>query len=198
MPTPSNQAIELVDPFSAMAALRTTMNRLFEDSVLGLARFDPVARTFALDIQETDSEYIIDAALPGVKPEDTEITASDDTLTIRVKRSHSHRTSAGSDEDQPTGDLRGTNGTQKEAGERTPAVYVRRERYIGEMTRSVTLPTPITPDKVAAQYEHGVLTIRAPKVARVAPKRIPVQINSTAKPVAASEPNPATPVHQTV
>ncbi len=171
MANTSHLSLEPIDSLGSLAMLRSTMNRLFEESVLGLARFEPIARTFPLDIRETESEYILDAALPGIAPEDEQITATDDTLAIHVRSVHTLQQGE-------TGER--TQGEKKEQGEKSdksPAVYVRRERYIGEMSRVITLPAPIVAEEVSATYEHGILTIHAPKAAKVAPKHIPVQVS---------------------
>jgi HSP20 family protein len=52
---------------------------------------------------------------------------------------------------------------------------MRRERYIGEMNRTVTLPSHIDADKIQANYDQGVLTLRIPKAAEAKTKQIPVQ-----------------------
>ena len=54
--------------------------------------------------------------------------------------------------------------------------YVRRERYEGEMTRTISLPSQIQPEKVQATYEHGVLTLHVPKSEAVKPKQIEVKV----------------------
>jgi HSP20 family protein len=92
------------------------MSRLFEESFVG-PRFEFfVGRTFPLDIYETEDKlsYVIETALPGYKPEEVQITAEGDMLTIRVMK-------------------KGEEKVEK-------AAYVRRERYEGEMVRTVTLP----------------------------------------------------------
>lgn len=160
----TNRSLEPVDPFSSLMALRSTMNRLFEESVLGLIPFDSLTRTYPLDMRETESEYILEVALPGVKPEDVTITATDDTLTISAVRG---TPSEGAADQKPA-----------ENGKKPTDVYVRRERYTGEMSRSITFPTLIVPEKITASYAHGVVTIHTPKVARVEPKRIPVRVEA--------------------
>lgn len=161
-------SLEPMDPFGSLATLRSTMNRLFEESMLGLARFEPIARAFPLDIRETNTEYIIEAALPGVNPEDEQITATNGTLTIQVRSDHAQQ--QGEPDERKKGDKGGK-------GDKAPTVYVRRERYVGEMSRVITLPAPIVAEEVTASYEHGVLTIHAPKAARIAPKHVPVQVS---------------------
>lgn len=54
--------------------------------------------------------------------------------------------------------------------------YVRRERYEGELRRTISLPTQIDPEKVQATYEHGVLKLEVPKVEAAKPKQISVKV----------------------
>ncbi len=145
------------DPFDALMPLRDAVNRLFEDSFVWPGRLEVfTGRTFPVDVYETKDQqgYVIEASLPGVKPEDISITAMGDTLTIHY----------------------GTKGEEKVEKPN----YVRRERYEGEMTRTITLPTHIVPEKVQATYEHGVLKLQVPKSEEVKPKQIPVKVKELA------------------
>ena len=58
--------------------------------------------------------------------------------------------------------------------------YVRRERFAGEMTRMVTLPTHILPEKIQATYEHGVLKLQVPTSEEVKPRQIPIHVKEPA------------------
>lgn len=87
--------------------------------------------------------------LPGVKPEDVQISLEDNVLTIRgVKRQH--------------------------AEERNERVH-RYERSYGNFERSFALPTTVDPDKISANYENGILTVTIPKAERARPREIPVR-----------------------
>ena len=57
---------------------------------------------------------------------------------------------------------------------------MRRERYEGEMSRMITLPTTVEADKVEATYEHGVLKLYIPKAEGVQPKAIPIKVKEAA------------------
>jgi HSP20 family protein len=147
----------LRDPFEALMPLREAMNRLFEESFIGpRSEFFTTARTFPLDIYESEDkqQYVVEASVSGFKPEDIQITAEGDTLTIRAAKKEETKTEKGA--------------------------YVRRERYEGEMSRSVTLPSAIDASKVEATYEHGVLTLRIPKAEGAKPKQIPVKVKEAA------------------
>lgn len=145
------------DPSEAFMPVRQVMDRLFEESFIRPERFTLfTGRTFALDVYESkdQKEYVVEASLPGVKPEEIEITSSGDTLTIRYA----------------------TKGEEKVEKPK----YMRRERYEGEMSRTFTLPTQIDPEKVQATYEHGVLTLHIPKSEAAKPKQIPVKMKEVA------------------
>ncbi len=145
------------EPFDALTPLRDTMNRLIEEGVLGVGRFEPVGRVFPLDIRDTESEYIVEAAMPGFKPEDLHVTASGNMLTIQAARKQDEK-------------------AEKAEKAEKPDVYVRRERYIGEMSRAIELPMPIEAANVKATYEHGVLTLHVPKATKAEPVNIPIQV----------------------
>ncbi len=91
------------DPFEATMPLREAVNRLFEESFIG-PRFEFLTpRTFPVDIYESEDtlSYVLEAALPGFKPEDVHITAVGDTLTIsavkkeeKLRRSCTYATSS--------------------------------------------------------------------------------------------------------
>lgn len=144
-------------PFGELMSLRSAMDRLFEDSFvrhpLG-AGFDTPA-SLPLDVTRTADELIVEAALPGIKPEDVEITVEDGTLSIRGEFR----------EDKQTGE-----------GE-TLVQEIRR----GTVARAVTLPSGLEPDKANATFENGVLTLRIPKAESVKPKQIRISPTTEGK-----------------
>ena len=77
--------IERWDPFREAVSLRDAMNALFQDSFVrpsnggGSGGF----ATLPLDISENENEFVVKGSLPGVKPEDVQITVHSDTLTIQ-------------------------------------------------------------------------------------------------------------------
>jgi HSP20 family protein len=128
------------------------MNRLFEESFIG-PRFELfTGRTFPLDVYESPDkqQYVIEASVSGFKPDEIQVTAEGDTVMIRAAK--------------------------KEEAKAEKGAYMRRERYEGEISRSVTLPSTIDATKVQASYEHGVLTLRIPKTEEMKPKQIPIQV----------------------
>jgi len=137
------------DPFEGVVSLQQAMNRLFEESFVKPSLSQDM--NLALDMYETDENVVVKLAVPGVKPEDIEVTVTGDTLTIK-------------------GQLE----AEEETNDRN---YHLRERRYGSFVRSVTLPAPVQVDQTSAEFENGVLTLTAPKREEVKPKTI--QVKST-------------------
>jgi HSP20 family protein len=143
-------AIQRSEPFREMVSLRDAMDSLLRGSFVrpvGLLGNGNVAM-LPLDIAETENEFIVKASLPGVRPEDVQITAQGDTLMIR--------------------------GEFKAEEEKKGEHYHLRERRFGQFQRTVTLPTPISADKAQARFENGELTLILPKAEEAKPKQIKI------------------------
>ena len=138
------------EPFREMASLRRAMDRMFDDT-FEFPRVWEREATWgpALDVVEKEDSYIVKASVPGVAPEDVEITLTDNVLTIK--------------------------GETKEEKEDKQENYHLRERHYGSFVRSITLPATVNADKVEAVNEHGVLTLTLPKSEAVKPKKITVK-----------------------
>lgn len=139
------------EPFRDLMSLREAMNRLFEESfVRPTSLFAPFAEsTLAVDMYETPDEVVVKASVPGVKPEDIDISITGDILTIKGEAK------------------------QEEKVEKKDYIY--QERRYGSFARTLSLPTSVNADKAEATFEHGVLTLRLPKVEEVKPKTIKVR-----------------------
>jgi HSP20 family protein len=137
------------DPFGDM---RTTMDRLFDEGFSRpwrLVQSSPdYESTFPVEVSETDEALEVKASLPGVKPDEVEITVSNDVLTI--KAAHEER---------------------KEDKKRD---YYRREIRYGSFHRSLSLPTSVDSDKAEATFDNGILHLTLPKAEAVRPKQIKV------------------------
>ena len=136
-------------PFGELMSLRSAMDRLFEDSFVRrplAPLFDTAAASLPLDVTRTKDALVVEAALPGIKPEDVEITVEDGTLSIH-----------------------GEFHDERREGEGESLVSEIRR---GSVSRSVALPTGLEPDKATATFEHGVLTLRIPKAESVKPRQI--------------------------
>jgi HSP20 family protein len=139
-------------PFSELVTLRQAMDRLFDDTVFRPLTAYPGSGDFArlaLDVRTTPDALFVEAALPGISPEDVDITVENNTLTIRAE---DRRESAAED-----------------------GGWVVREISRGSVMRTVTLPTGLEADKAQATFEHGVLKLRIPKAEQVKPRQIRIQ-----------------------
>jgi len=75
------------DPLRDMVSLRDAMDRLFEESFVGVParRREEGGQPLAVDVYETDSELKVEASLPGFKPEDVDISVVGNMLTIKAE-----------------------------------------------------------------------------------------------------------------
>jgi HSP20 family protein len=140
------------EPFSDLMSLREAMDRLFEESYVrpgsrALAAHGP--SDLPLDVYETDDGFVVTASLPGVKPEEVEITITGDTLTIKG-------------ETKSETVVENTN-------------YLRQERRFGAFARTIVVPAPVKADKAEAKFKDGVLTLSIPKAEEAKPKTIRVK-----------------------
>jgi len=138
----------------AFAPLREAVSRFMEGSLGGPERaVFMLGRMFPVDIFEAPEEYVIEASLFGIRPENVHITTTGNTLTIRAG--------------------------QKAAKPSADGIYLRRERFeafVPDVGRTITLPGHINPDKVNAEYEHGVLTIHVGKDEEIKDHKIPLKV----------------------
>jgi HSP20 family protein len=143
--------VRRTSPLGELVSLRQAMDRLFEDSFV---RPRPRAWSFTadsgpglpLDITNSTDELVVEAALPGVKPEDVDVTVEDGALTISAQSREEH---------------------QETKGE-TIVSEIRR----GSVSRTVALPSGLEPDKATATFEHGVLRLSIPRAEAVKPRQI--------------------------
>lgn len=141
------------EPFRDLVSLRDAMDLLFEESfVQPPGHPQPVAdgSFLPVDIYETEESLVVAAPVPGVKPEDVEISISGDTLTIK-------------------GETKSEEKLEREN-------YIRQERRYGSFCRAVALPNGLDRDKAEAGFEDGVLKVTFPKSEEVKPKSIKVQV----------------------
>ena len=119
------------------ADLRGTMDRLFDEGFSRPWRLLPATNgegfeaTFPVEVSETDGDIEVKAALPGVKPEEVDITVTNDVLTIKAEH--------------------------KDMTEETKRDFYRREIRYGTFHRAMTLPVSVDSDKAEATFENGVL-----------------------------------------
>lgn len=138
-------------PWSVMNRLQSDLDRLFEghfapDEAQGSVTdwIPPV------DIKEEDQHFLLRADLPGVNPDDIEVTMENGVLTLRGQRIEEKR-------DEDSG-------------------YRRVERMVGHFYRRFTLPDTADAESITARSHNGVLEVTIPKQAKSQPRRISIDV----------------------
>jgi HSP20 family protein len=138
-------------PERRMTPYRSALDWFFDEPFLNVSRWGGESGlTPMIDMRETNDAYVVEVELPGVKPEDTEVTLDGQTLVIR-----------------------GHYGEEREENGKGGR-YLVRERRWGTFARAITLPGGIDADKVTSSFADGELTISLPKLAEAKARRIPV------------------------
>ncbi len=167
-------AIDLWNPFGEMMTLRDAMDRLLQESYVrpGTSLMNAGRGGMPLDVVENSNDYVIYASMPGVNPQNVQITVQGDTLTIRGEASSAiNEPQAQRGQTQSPGQPQGQpQGQQGQAGN-----YLMRERRQAVFFRQVTLPTNVNADKANARFEHGELILTLPKAEEAKPKQIRIQ-----------------------
>ena len=139
------------EPVRELNTLQSEMNRLFNtifdtpvpNETAGVRRWIP-----AMDLVETDNDFVLRADLPGVAEGDVNIELEDNVLTVSGERKSEHE--------------------ERKEG------YYRVERASGSFSRALTLPEGVDPDRVTAKFEHGVLEVRIPKPEQRKPRKVAI------------------------
>jgi HSP20 family protein len=138
------------DPYGEIVSLRSAMDRLFEDSFVSPLTWRTLGTGHsvnpAIDVHETADDMVVTAALPGMKPEDLDVTITGQSLTLR-------------------GELKADEEIEREQ-------YIYRERRFGTFNRSLQLPVRVEGDRAEASFRDGILTLRIPKADEVKPRQI--------------------------
>lgn len=103
-----------------------------------------------IDILDHDNEIEVQAALPGIKKEDLDVTINNQTITIRTS-------------------------TKEEKKEAEKGKYFRREITRGEFQRTVSLPDNVDDANAKASFKDGILTVTIPKTEKSKRKTIEIK-----------------------
>ena len=139
--------------FGRLTDIREDIDRLFESPLAELARTSNLLSgwTPALDLYEDKDNLYVKMELPGMKREDIDVSLHEGSLSV--------------------------SGERKSEQKHEDAEVYRAERFVGRFQRTVTLPTPVSADKVKAQYQDGILSITLPKTEEAKPKHINVNVS---------------------
>ncbi|MGD0919833.1 MAG: Hsp20/alpha crystallin family protein [Thermodesulfobacteriota bacterium] len=149
-------AWELINtnPFKEIEKARSEMDRLWDTFLFGRPQeikfqekeeWQP-----AIDVTETKKEIIVSVEIPGMNPEEIDITLSGRTLTFK--------------------------GEKKQGEKEKEENYHIIERSIGSFTRSIALFKEVESDKISASYKDGVLKVTLPKSNDAKKKQIKIKI----------------------
>lgn len=145
-------------PMSDLQMANSQLNRLFDDAFRGwsLTNGQEAPLTGAwippVDVMEDKDQVLINAELPGVKPEDVRISMENNLLTIR--------------------------GEKHQNAEQTSERVHRYERSYGVFERAFTVPSTVDAERISARYEHGVLTVTLPKAEKAKARQISIQVQA--------------------
>jgi HSP20 family protein len=137
------------DPIREIRRMQGTMDRLWRTMSPEFDAGDIEAWTTPMDIVETQDNVRIRAVVPGVEPQDINVSVEDNVLTITAERREEH--------------------------EQQDERYLMRESGEGICRRSVRLPNVLDSEKAESQYENGVLTITFPKQEQKKARRIEIR-----------------------
>jgi len=140
------------DPFD-LGRFRDDINRLVESTFqrtpfAGRGAWEP-----DIDLYQTDKDVVVEVELPGVEPDNMEVSIAHRAVTIFA-------------ETKPRDDF---NRVEDEG-------YYFRERRWGKFVRTIAFPVEVMPEKAKATYRHGVLKIVAPKVETATRRTLPITV----------------------
>ena len=154
-------SITRYDPYREMLSLRNAMDQLFGQSFVSPYWVGGSQSTATpMDVCETDNGYEVNVSLPGVKPEDIDLTVQQNSLTVRGHYSYQNQHH---DKHPEQGQAQGQHQN-----------WLVREIGTGTFERSITFPKPINADNIQTNYEHGMLTITVPVSEAIRPRKINV------------------------
>lgn len=143
------------DPFRELQDMSQRLNQIFARpfegfgsgrQLLTVAEWSP-----AVDVSETDAEYVVKAELPEVKKEDVKVTMEDGVLTLE--------------------------GERKQEKEEKGKHYHRIERSYGSFMRSFELPDNVDTSKAKAEFKDGMLTLSLPKTEKAKSKALEIKVS---------------------
>ena len=142
-------------PLAGMNGMKTYMGRFLDDRFFGFHRYTAPthqANPMPIDVTADDKYVVIQASLPGVRPEDVNVSVEDNRITIDGE----------------------THSSEETENER----YVIRERHAGAFHRGLTLPQGLEEDNIEARFENGLLTLTVPRTVEVKPKAKTIEIKT--------------------
>ena len=134
------------EPLRELRTMEDTINRLWRG--YGGESANPTVESVPLDVVREGDKIMVHASLPGVDPENIDVSVEDSVLTITA--------------------------TTNADVEREDGEYLMRERRTGSFHRALRLPDTVDTERIQPGYKNGVLTITIPKAESKKAKRLKV------------------------
>jgi HSP20 family protein len=150
--------IQRWDPYQEMRQMDKTLDRVWRS--LGRLPATVEQWDIPIDVKKNGDEIVVKASLPGVKPEEIQVTVEDNVLELRAESTTEEET--------------------EQSG------FLVRERSYGSFYRALRLPESFDTEKIKSTYEHGVLTVTLPKAEEKKRKQIKVAVQSGTKVIESS------------
>lgn len=143
------------NPYAELEALRRQMDRLFDD-VGDYSGFADQPWQPAVELNDAGENLVLKVQLPGIHPDNLDINASRDSITISGEYRHEQ--------------------------ENKPQNIYHSEFQYGKFHRTIGLPVGIQQNQVEADYNNGILTLRLPKVEEAMNRSVKVNIGGQSNP----------------
>ncbi|HAS28227.1 MAG TPA: hypothetical protein DCR59_03515 [Dehalococcoidia bacterium] len=142
------------NPYRELKQMEDTMDRLWRIGGLPSYREGAEDWNILIDVLQKNDDIIVNASVPGIKPEEIDVAIEDNVLTIRAER---------------------------KADVEEGVNYLIKERPVGSFFRALRLPDTVDTEKIASSYCNGVLTITMPKAEEKKKKQIQIKVESEPK-----------------
>tara|TARA_B100000315_G_scaffold236476_1_gene252286 strand:+ start:1037 stop:1498 length:462 start_codon:yes stop_codon:yes gene_type:complete len=143
------------DPIYEIRRFQEAMNRRWRESSPPIDRAEKRQWAIPVDVVEEGDDLLLRASLPGVNPDDIDVSIEDRVLTIKAET--------------------------KAEQERKEGGYLIRERRSGSFHRSLRLPDTVDTDKAKTGYENGVLTVALPKAESKKAKHLKIAVGKASE-----------------
>ncbi len=145
-----------IRPMRELFSMQDSMDRLFSEYFSDDQARDTAALMPRVDLKQKEDELIVKMTIPGVDPDDIEITVAENVLTVKAEMS-----------------------SEKEEKDEKAIYHIHEHRYTSYY-REIPLPTEVEADKAVAEYNNGVLELVLPKAEIVKPKTISISAGKKA------------------
>lgn len=145
------------NPWNELFDLHSHMDELFQtlnpDRLRGSGNDRAGYTHLPVDVRQTEDAFLVEASVPGLAPDEVEVTFDGGVLTI--------------------------SGSARTRDEQREETYIRRERGMTSVFRQISFPSDVRAEEISASFANGELTITVPRAHKATPMRIPVRSNGS-------------------